>query len=271
MSADAERYVKTCTHPRVKGSARTLLEIIARHILEGQTTTPAIVIDDLAAEMGRHEQTVRRARDVLVESGELSVDGGQGVVARYTLVHLSGTRPIVDAPLPLVGAAAPRRSRPRLPADATPSLFDAEVLPRDRANFVQFARGARSWVWLYFVQIARGARSWGSYFVQIARGARSTALPLDVDDARARDVHTFKNVHTHTAAVEPDVPKPEDPKPPPLIRHPWHVWCGDRVCVPKPLHADLLRKRGRQPHETDADVEAWLFAFYARKSTALVP
>ena len=52
MSGAAVDAVKGFTHPKVKGSARTLLEKIAEQIPEGQTMTPAMAMDDFATLTG---------------------------------------------------------------------------------------------------------------------------------------------------------------------------------------------------------------------------
>ncbi len=146
MSDAAKKCVDACTHPLVKGAALALLRAIADLIPEGQTTTPPVDIEDLAARARQHESTARRRRDLLVGIKEIRVlDGGQGRPgARYELVHLTGERPISPAPLPLVGAA-PRRARTPKPADpTTPTLFEETTITptsEDRAiNFGLFAR-----------------------------------------------------------------------------------------------------------------------------------
>jgi hypothetical protein len=131
MSAAALTYVEEWSHgcldPRVMRSARTLMRVIAQRIPEGETTTPLIGMDALA-DLGRvHRRTVVSQLQLLADLGEIQViDGGQGRVARYALVHLNGARPITAAPLPLIGAAAPpRAAKPRIPpSPSSPTLFD---------------------------------------------------------------------------------------------------------------------------------------------------
>jgi len=115
MSAAAEELAKACN---VKGSRRALLDTIATLIPEGQTMTPPIALEDLAARAGYYEMTMRQARDRLVGAGMLRVvGGGRGRPASYELLALPGAG---DAPsLPLIGAT-PRRSR----STAGPDLFD---------------------------------------------------------------------------------------------------------------------------------------------------
>ena len=123
MSQAAEKHAKACTHPQVKGNARDLLDAIARLILEGETTTPAIAIADLAKLTRQHPRTAWNWLEVLRSIGVINVlDGGRGIKARYELVGLDGTRPLATAPLPLVGQTPPRRK----PANdsTTPNLFD---------------------------------------------------------------------------------------------------------------------------------------------------
>lgn len=259
MSADAEDHVKTWSHPKVKGSARELLSVIARLIPEGETMTAPITIDDLATETGYYDQAVRKARDVLVDVGVLRiVGGGQGRTASYELLALPGAG--ADPALPLIGRARPPRapadpdlfSEPSHTVDATPAPPAVDLRANNIGDF------HRSW-WSYFGDFHRSLRayfgdfhrSWVLYFGDFHR----SWFPLGVDDARARDVHTFKNVHTHGAAAA----ETRDAKPPPPIVHPWHVWCG-LVCVPTSLHQEFLRKG----HEA-----AWLLAFYARTCATL--
>jgi hypothetical protein len=127
LSGAAEQYVKQCTHPKIRGGARDLFEAIAELVPEGQTATPAISMETLAAQARLHRRTVVSRLEVLVDIKEVRViDGGQGRVARYELVHLEGTRPLTATPLPLVGVTPRRKvARPLPPAaSATPDLFD---------------------------------------------------------------------------------------------------------------------------------------------------
>jgi hypothetical protein len=169
LSAAAEQYVNACTHPKVKGGVRALLKAIASHIPEGQTTTPPMSQDELAATTQHADRTVRRGLDLLVTIGEIKVhDGGRGKVARYEMLGLSeGARPLTTAPLPLLG-------RPKLPrgphrtkvqrstsdllsyVDAPTSDIVSDVLPvraytigsfvrRWRANIGSFVRRCVAW------------------------------------------------------------------------------------------------------------------------------
>lgn len=101
--------------------------------------------------------------------------------------------------------------------------------------------------------------------VPVAGGTGETPdqiLPLDVDGTRARDVHTFKEVHTHAPPPAADDDKPKI-RPAPCRWHgSVHAWCDGRVHVPTVLHEEFVRKHSRAAGETDADVEAALFAFY---------
>lgn len=270
MSGAAEQAVKTYAHPKVKGSARRLLEVIATQIPEGQTMTPPLRIEDLATLMDYGEPTARRRRQTLVAAGAVRiVDGGQGQVSRYELLllpHARGDDPV----LPLIGAAAPPRARrPRLSHD--PTLFDTAATDpsltgageRTVENFDHFDRSGRR----YFDHFDRSwtavLRSLRSLWVVLrSLWAFDIDHGLGEDGTRARDVHTFKNVHTHTppavgAVRKQDVAKPDG------ARCRWtgtvHAWCG-RVCVPTGLHQEFLRKG----HEV-----AWLLAFYARTCAAL--
>ena len=91
---------------------------------------------------------------------------------------------------------------------------------------------------------------------------------LDVDDARARDVRThLKEVHTHA----PPAAEPSPPRRACRLTGTVHAWCDGRVHVPLVLHQDFIRKHGRLEGERDVDVEAKLFAFYAKRDATLPP
>lgn len=264
MSAAARLYVETLP---IKGAARDFLEAVAEHIPDGQTTTPPMKIPELATTARQHEKTARRVRDMLEQRKVIQVhDGGRGNVARYEVLGLTGTRPAIAAPLPLLGRPKPRTKEQRKTSDILPDLFDqtSDILPdvgdQPAKNVGHFARRLVSAI----VNVGHFVRRWWSG----TKEQRSTSdiLPdvdrspfvqdVAIDDAsRARDVHTLQKepVHTHTAA-----PLAVDAKPPPAIVHPWHAWCG-RVCVPKQLHQTWLQK---------GHPEAWLFAFYARTCAA---
>ncbi len=124
MSKAAEDAVKACTHPKVKGCARALLDTIAELIPEGQTMTATIAIPEFVTLTGYYEKSIRQARDVLVEIGMLrTVGGGRGRPASYELLPLPGAG--ADPSLPLLGRVP--RSRPqRHPLG--PTLFDQPVV-----------------------------------------------------------------------------------------------------------------------------------------------
>jgi hypothetical protein len=283
VSRAAEDYVETLPF---KGSALELLRTIAKRIPEGQTTTPPSTTDELAAPAKQSEKTVRRNRDALIRDRVISVhDGGRGNVARYEILNLAGKRPPTPAPLPLLGRPKPPRTKEQRKTLVTlTNLFDETLVKvtNDRDNW-----------WARIVNV-------GQTLVKVTND-RAYALGQNVRRlippwlrlVRARDVHTFKNVHTPAAPREgptddemrawpPDkIMTPEetvaydawlardrrpafaDP-PPPRIVHPWHAWsppAGTRgVCVPKYVHDNWLRK-GYEPE--------WLFAFYARTCATL--
>jgi len=280
MSGAAVRYVERCTHPKVKASVREVFEIIARHVPEGHTTTPVLGMDVLAAEAGLHRRTIWSALQVLIDIGELQVfDGGQGITGRYTVVHLDGERPPIEAPLPF---RADLRAVPARPIEAPPAADGVRLAEDEQSaktitstdhnpnkNVLVITSGPAlvitSWLRRVLVitsTVLQGFRRLQIPMVWLARRVlviTSTFLthPLVIDDARARDVHTFKNVHTQATGPPADVPI--EPKPPPIV-HPWHAWCGRVVCVPTKLHEDWLRKG----HDA-----VWLFAFYARRDAAI--
>jgi len=271
MSGTATRHVATCTHPRVRGAARRLFEVIADRVPEGHTTTPLIDLDELAAAAPLHRRTVISRLQVLVDIGEVQViDGGQGRTgARYTLVHLDGERPPTVVPLPL---RADLRAVP--PPTTDVSIPDAIASVRQTTD-EHPAKTITSWrvpvlvatSWRWLVLVITSCRRWAvlvatsrktiTSWIQLV--ATSTPVyPLGVA-SRARDVHTLQKepVHTHGPPRD-ERPTVEDSKPPPAIVHPWHAWCG-RVCVPKQLHQAWLQKD---------HAETWLFAFYARTCAA---
>jgi len=265
MSRAAEEYVNTCTDPRVKGAARRLLETLAKRIPEGQTMTAPISRDDLATLTGYDRRTLQTAQDLLVANRLLRiVGGGRGRLGCYELLLLEGAGP--DPSLPLVG----RVPSPPPRVQVGPTLFDqpelavAHVLPI-RAYTVGSFFLCWSNVGSFFLRWSNV----GSFFLRCRQKVGSfflRSLPLDVDDARARDVHTFKNTHTsRDGPSDPDGGKP----PPREPLHPWHAWCGGRVHVPKKLHTELLAKMGRLAGETTAGQETRLIAFYVQTSANL--
>jgi len=264
MSGAAKLFVDTLVHPKVKGAARAFLKAIAEHVPDGQTTTPPLTLPDLAAEAQYSERTAWTCRNVLEQHGVIKVhDGGQGKAARYELLGLTGARPAIVVPLPLVGRAKPRRTKIER---STPDLFSGVETPTPAvfAGVVSTPIGnIRSFCVSWVVNIRNFCVSWGWR----TKEQRSTpavfagvAAPVvDVDDARARGTYTLKETHTHAPPV--DEPTAEQPRPPPAIAHPWHAggWCG-RVCVPKQLHQPWLQK---------GHTETWLLAFYARTCATL--
>jgi hypothetical protein len=291
MSAAAETYVKSLRHPKVKGGTRTVLDVIAQLIPEGETTTPLIGMQDLATPARLHRSTVWRKLDDLVDLGLIQIlDRTPGRIARYHLVQVAGAQPITEVSLPL---RADLRSVPRRSADSTPGLFDQDVTPstsEDKAiNLLQKITGSEfqpvakdhrfgnllqkitGWL-LNLLQKITGS---GSNLLQkitgrkkseepVAKDHRLPALPLDVDDARAgairKSPYVHTHVHTHTALRDEQPNAEEEPIRPPALMHPWHIWCDGLVHVPKLLHDEWLRKHS----------EAELFAFYARRAAVVV-
>jgi hypothetical protein len=256
LSGAAEEAVKAFTHPEVKGSARALLEKLAAQIPEGQTMTAPIALEEFVAMTGYSDKSTRDARDVLVRAGVVRVvGGGQGRRASYELLLLSGAG--MDPVLPLIGPAKPPRPSSQQKPSATPDLFSLPAREEIRANNIgNFYRST-------MFNIGSLYRSWCVYFGSFYRSCvlnignfYRSSLPQGVA-SRARDVHTFKELHTHTPPTAEPI---EHAKPPPCRwRGTVHEWCG-RVCVPKGLHQEFLRK-GHTP--------AWLLAFYERTCAAI--
>lgn len=274
MSNAAEHYVKGRVHPKLKGGARALLVIIAQHVPEGETTTPPIGMEDLARHARLHRSTVWRRLELLVELGELQViDRAPGRVARYHLVHLAGPAPLVTSPLPLLGAAP----RPARPIDGTMDLFASPSEER-AINLLQNATGSRpnllqkitGWGEARAINLLQKITGWFQPVAPVAKRNRLPAPPTGGVLPRARDVHTSKNVHTHTAAV---AAAPPDPIPiaPPATCGPWHAWCAGRVHVPAKLHREFLAKIGRLAGESDAAQDARLIAWYVAEAATLSP
>ncbi len=284
MSEAALDYVKACPHSNVRGATRKLFEAIARAIPEGHTTTRVIDMDELAEYARIHRGTVVRRLPRLIDIGEIAVlDGGQGShYARYTMVHLEGIAPAASAELPIIRRVSPRRAPAA--SSQTPTLFDRPTehegsskrsITSDHKLVWRVITTITSWLLKTITSDHKSSKTITSHEDPAKRSITSDhndhklALPLGVDGTRARDVHTFKNVHTH-APPSDEPTKAENTKPPPCR---WagtvHAWCGGRVHVPMELHREFLRKHGRQPHETDADVEATLIAFYERRSATI--
>jgi hypothetical protein len=253
--------------------------------------TAPIAVEEFATMTGYDVRTMRSARDVLVVELSVirSVGGGRGRIASYELLLLNGA----GAPpqLPLLGRAAPRRSRPTKPqAAAVPDLFEQAPTPAERSegdhdvthvgSFVLWCAGKYGSFFLrtvqnvgsFFLRTRDRAYAVGSFVRSVVTKPRiffPKVAPLDVD-SRARDVHTFKNVHTHAASAPAGAGPPQAgaPQRPPTA-HPWHAWCGGRVHVPKELHAEFLAKIGRLSGESDVGREARLFAFYAAECSSI--
>jgi hypothetical protein len=102
----------------------------------------------------------------------------------------------------------------------------------------------------------------------------TSAHPLAVDDARARDVLLLKETTTTTAPLS-DPPRPRAVESPPCGSPPCryfgtrHAYCAGRVHVPMDFHREERRKLPRLPGETDADLDARLFAKYAAVLAAI--
>ncbi len=254
MSAAAEDAVKGYTDPRVKGSARALLDTIAERIPEGATMTAPIALNELATMTGYGRRTVWTALELLVSLNLVRVvGGGRGRMASYELLPLPGAG--ADPTLPLIGRARPPRAADVGPLFETPADLSDATADRPASDVRAYTVGSFCLRWLTNVCsfCLRCVAYVGSFCLRW--------LPQGVDDQRARDVHTFKNVHTHTAPADtPPSTGPPDPEPsiassPLVIVHPWHAWCGP-VCVPKGLHQAWLQK---------GHPATWLFAFYARR------
>jgi DnaA-like protein len=122
MSAAAVEVANALKHPKVKGSRAALLKKIAELIPEGDTMTPPIATEELAALTGYYDQAIRKARDVLVDLGVVRcVGGGRGRVASYELLLLAGA----GAPPALPLRADLRAVPPSVPEG--PTLFDAPI------------------------------------------------------------------------------------------------------------------------------------------------
>lgn len=249
MSAAAESYAQRVTHPRVKGATRALLLAIATHVPEGHTTTPTMTLDDLALTAQHTARTARTCRNLLEAIGLIRVhDGGRGNRARYELVHLAeGARPIVPAPLPLIGPAKPPQAKKQRTTSDLFSYVAADPRGSEMSKIGSF--------FLRWVQVLKVLKNVGNFFLRLAIRERRSADPIS--DVRT----TTTTTRTTTAREAPPATPPPAESPPPI--HPWHAWCAGRVHVPKSQHAEFLRRLGRRPGETDADLEARAFACYA--------
>jgi hypothetical protein len=263
MSRAAEDYVETLP---LKGSALELLRTIAKHIPEGQTTTPPMTTDELATPAKQSEKTARRNRDASVRDGLICVhDGGRGNVARYEILNLAGERPITAMPLPLLGRTKPRHTKEQRSTLVTmTNLFDETLVKvtNDRDNW-----------WARIVNVG-----------QIVRRCIQTLVTLTNDRAyalghfvrrcappwrrlvRARDVLQLKT----TTTTAPSADAPIVTWPPCRWHGTTHAFCDGRVHVPMAFHLEERRKLARQPGETDADLDEKLFARY-RSILAAIP
>jgi hypothetical protein len=278
MSAAAEELAKACTHPKVKGSRRALLDTIAKLIPEAQTMTPPITLEELARLAGYYEMTFRQARDFLVTVGVLRiVGGGRGRPASYELLALPGAGD--DPSLPLIGAT-PRRSR----ATPGPDLFDpprsdqfADAVRGDdigtkyrtpRSEFGRKYRTTRDQFGTFYRTCRRIVSEFGTFYrtrvTNVGRKYRTAHQVVDVDDARARDVQQLKT--TTTTAPPANAHERRKPDRPRCRWHGTvHAWCEGRVHVPLDFHLEERRKLPRLAGETDEDLDAKLFARYARE------
>lgn len=259
MSGAAEDYVETLA---VKGSARDLLRIIARHVPEGGTTTPVIRIADLATLAQLHRRTVHKWVGELVDSGEITVmDGGRGKKARYTLVHLTGARPMTTAPLPLRADLRPVARR-RLDTE-TLDLFDQPEGDQTAIKRVVIDHTLAGNVWRsitrFVLYVWRSITRWPKRVVI----DHTLVPPLDVDDARARDVLQLSTTTSATTDA------PAFTWPPCRWHRTTHAWCDGRVHVPMNFHREERRRLARAPGETDADLDARLFSRYAEILAAI--
>ncbi len=288
VSRAAEDYVDAYLHPHVKGAALALFKALAQLIPEGQTTTPLIGMGELATRAHIHRRTVWSWLLILVELGEVRViDGLPGRPARYTLVHVAGAQPLTDVPLPLVGAAAPKRPRTKhAPAvDTSPGLFDTLPEPSRHEPPAKIGWLSRSHVaiqhvigWITGITGITGWRSQGSQGSQVDRPIFACdpcdlAPPLGEDTRAGAYNHLNTNTRTTTTAAPPaESPShARDPAGSPPCR--WfgksHAWCAGRVHVPMGFHEEERRKLARQPGETDADLDRRLFARYTEILAAI--
>lgn len=138
MSDDAVRHAKAWTHPKATRSIHLFFEAIADRIPQGQTTTPLLTLDELSTASHQVERTARTNRDFLVGIGQVKVhDGGRGIKdARYEMLQLTnGERPIVPAPLPLLGRPKPPKPKKAKGQWRTSDLFaDLEAQRSDQTS-----------------------------------------------------------------------------------------------------------------------------------------
>lgn len=290
MSGDAEARAKVWRHPDVEGrpSARHLLELIAKLIPEGETMTAPLTQPELGNRLGYSARTIREGQAILVEAGALRVVGGgrgaRGAVYELLLLEAAGAPPA----LPLIGRAAPPR-RPRPPVDVGHGLFDPRPIDvSERSGGDQGVTNIGSQLPISAQRSEVNFRSWPTRLVAAVKDRISTseltrwwrkdrkstselALPLDVDGTRARDVLLLKESTTTTAppARVEAAHEPKSNPPPCKYLGVSHAWCGWRVHVPMDLHLEERAKLPRLPGETDADLDAKMFARYAAVAASI--
>lgn len=278
MSGAAEGSAKAFTHR--KASVRDLLDAIAREIPEGQTTTGVIALDVLAAKARQHERTARTNRDLLVTLEEITVhDGGRGNKARYEMLHVTGTRPAIETPLPLRADLRPVR-RPKASRQTSGdlrTLFDetSDRSPDVWAYTVGSITRRLHQMWANVGSITRRLVSHlpnvGSITRRLGNIPPDVSLPLDVDGTRAREELLLKEVLLLPATAEPLTRPPPDPNPSHCRWFPkTHAWCaGQRSHLPAPLDEDFRRSLGRLPGETDDAQRVRAWAIYAAEDAKI--
>jgi len=287
MSEAALKLVNACTHPHVKGATRKLFEAIADHIPEGQTTTPPMTLPDLAHAAQHTGRTAQTARNRLEDLHLIQVhEGGRGNKARYEVLRLEGARPVMPVPLPLRAdlREAPRTKEERSTSD--PTLGDRTIKERSTSDpmYEQTAINVGNFFlrcWSPFVNVGNFFLRWQIRTIKQRSTSDPTfaaALPLPLDVAvavdvagtRARDVQQLLRTTTTTAAPLAAAATPPRPGGRPCR---WagtsHAWCAGRVHVPRDFHFEERRKLARRPGETEADLDAQLFARYAQVLAAI--
>jgi hypothetical protein len=211
VSDEAIRRVKACTHPKIKGATKDLFEAIAELTLEGQNSTPFVAPEVLAAKARRDRTTVWRRTAVLKAIGVIRVYPGQDRTARYELVDVAGGGSVADAPLPLVGAAAPRRPRTkRQVIDATLTLFD-EPVDNNEERAITRLQIATENPWRRRLQIAtqlQVSRFLRWVRLQFATGSRVSPLQIatELQNATGNRVSPLQIATELQNATEPALP-----------------------------------------------------------------
>jgi len=245
--------------------------------------TAPVALSDFATETGYVLRTMQTGLEALVAIGLVRiVGGGPGIKASYELLTLP--RAGADPVLPLIGQARPRPPRE---SPAGPTLFDAPVVddaqsaasgpdetPEDiraydlrsfcigaRGYLRSFCTGTRGRIVTNLRSVGRIVTNLRSFCIGWLGNLRSFCtgwLPLSGTRARA----TYNNLRTTTSA--PVVAAEPQSRPPPCRWHGRsHAWCDGRVHVPMSFHLEERRKLARLPGQTDADLDAELFALYA--------